>query len=121
VARIKSSPWQLGMVEFDAGALIKLFPCAGRQGLIEARNREEGVAGVVASARSGGCVVLVRSLCKQLTGGSTPFRLYEKNTAFICSSLEPHLRQWTRGGSADSGSKKPSSDWTTVDEIDRYR
>ena len=119
MARIKSSPWQLGMVEFDDGAIIKLFPCAGRQGLIEARNREEGVAGVGTSARSGGCVVLVRSLCKHLTGGSTPFPPYEKNTAFICSSLEPHLRQWTRGGSADSGSKSSSTDWTRVDEIDR--
>ena len=50
MARIKSSPWQLGMVEFDDGAIIELFPCAGRQGLIEARNREEGVAGVGTSA-----------------------------------------------------------------------
>jgi len=38
--------------------------------------------------------------------------------AFICSSLEPHLRQWTRGGSADSASKSSSTDWTTVDEMD---
>jgi hypothetical protein len=60
------------MVEFDDGALIKLFPCGG-QGRIEARNsgksviemnhkipflvawpkREEGIAGVAKSAHSG--------------------------------------------------------------------
>jgi hypothetical protein len=47
------------------------------------------------------------------------FPPYEKNEAFICSSLEPHLRQWTRGGSADSASKSSSTVWTTVDETDR--
>ena len=47
------------------------------------------------------------------------FPPYEKNVAFICSSLEPHLRQWTRGGGADSASKSSSTDRTTVDEVDR--
>jgi hypothetical protein len=43
LARIKNSPRQLGMVEFDDGALIELFPCAGRPGLIEARNSGKSV------------------------------------------------------------------------------
>ena len=47
------------------------------------------------------------------------FPPHEKNVAFICRSLEPHLRQWMRGGSADSASKSSSTVWTTVDETDR--
>jgi hypothetical protein len=31
------------MVEFDDGALMALFPCAGREGLIEARNSGKSV------------------------------------------------------------------------------
>ena len=43
VARIKNSPRQLGMVEFDDCALIELFPCAGRKGLMEATNSGKSV------------------------------------------------------------------------------
>ena len=73
MARIKNSPRQLGMVEFDDCALIELFPCAGRKRLMEATNSgksvievnhkipflvmelkpEDSVAGLGASARSG--------------------------------------------------------------------
>jgi hypothetical protein len=81
-------------------------------------NPEEAVAGVDRSARSG--LHCVGSQFVQRGGGRFhTFPPYEKNVAFICSSLDPHLRQWTRGGSADSGSKSSSTDWTTVDEIDR--
>ena len=43
MARIKNSPRQLGMAEFDDGALTALFPCAGRKGLMEATNAGKSV------------------------------------------------------------------------------
>jgi len=43
VARIKNSPRQLSMVKFGDCALIELFPCAGRKGLMEASNSGTGL------------------------------------------------------------------------------
>ena len=80
-------------------------------------NPEGAVAGVGAWARSGlNCVG-----SQFVQTGNERFHTFppcEKHMAFVCSSREPHLRQWTRGGSADSASKSSSTDGTTVNEID---